>query len=392
MDYFRESLALHKRLRGKLSVVPKIRIKNAHGLSLVYTPGVVGASREIFRNPRAAFDLTIKGNSVGVVTDGSSVLAQGNIGALASLPVMEGKCILFKQLVGIDAFPIALDTHDPQKIVGIVKNISPVFGGINLEDISAPRCFEIEQKLRGIGVPVFHDDQHGTAIVVLAALINACRVSGKDFTGLKVVISGAGAAGTAIARLLSCCMLPRKLCIPVKEIIVVDSKGIISKKRKNLPLHKKQLLHYTNPGNISGKLPDALAEADVFVGVSTGNVLKPEWIRHMAEKPIIFALSNPIPEIMPEKAKRAGAFIVGTGRSDFPNQINNALAFPGIFRGALDARAAVINDLMKLVAATAISVFIKKPSRARILPRLLDKKLHSAVAKAVKKAAISTNA
>ena len=388
MDYFKRSLALHKKLHGKLSVNSKTKIRDSRDLSLIYTPGVVQASREIFRNPKKAFDLTIKGNTVAVVTDGSSVLAQGSIGALASLPVMEGKCVLFKELAGINAFPIAIDAHEPKKIVEIVRNISPAFGGINLEDISAPRCFEIEAGLQDcLQIPVFHDDQHGTAIVVLAALLNACRVAGKKFSELKVVVNGAGAAGIAIARLLSCGLMSRKLCTPVREVVVVDSKGIISGERKGLERHKKHLLHYTNERGVSGVLSDALEGADAFVGVSIGNVLKPEWIKLMAKKPIIFALSNPIPEIMPDRARKAGAFIVGTGRSDFPNQVNNALAFPGVWGGALEAKATMVSDSMKVAAAKSIAGYIKKPARNRIMPSVLDKRLHTAVAGAVKKAA-----
>ncbi len=387
-DIYKQSVALHKKLKGKLEVKTKFEVKTKHDLSLVYTPGVAEVCREIAKDPSKAYELTIKNNAVAIISDGSAVLGLGNIGPYAAIPVMEGKAILFKEYANIDAFPITVQTQNSFEIINLVKNIAPVFGGINLEDISAPRCFEIEDALQEIGIPVFHDDQHGTAIVLLAALINSSSLAGKKLTDLKVVINGAGAAGTAIANLLLCVGYDPKVCEPVKEIIVCDSGGIISKARadiQNNP-HKMRLAGITNRQNREGKLSDAIGGADVFIGVSKGNVFDAKLIKKMNEKPIILAMANPIPEIMPDIALKAGAFIVGTGRSDFPNQVNNVLAFPGVFRGALDARAKTISNHMKIMAAFALAKTVKNPTIDNILPSALDRSIVPAVAKAVEKA------
>jgi len=388
MDIYKESVVLHKRLKGKLEVKSKIKVKDRHDLSLVYTPGVAEVCRQIDKDKNKAYDLTIKNNSVAIVSDGSAVLGLGNIGPYAAIPVMEGKALLFKEYAGIDAFPICVNTQNAYEIINLVKNIAPVFAGVNLEDISAPRCFEIENSLQDIGIPVFHDDQHGTAIVLLAALINSARVAGKKLPELKVVISGAGAAGTAIADLLLCVGHDKNVCEPVREIIMCDSKGIISRTREDLENNpvKIRLANITNKNNLNGSLKDAIKGADVFIGVSKGNILTPEMIESMAKKPIVFAMANPEPEIMPDLAKEAGAFIVGTGRSDFPNQVNNVLAFPGVFRGALDVRAKVITNKMKIAAAFALAECVYKPSVDNILPSPLDKRVSKKIAKAVKKA------
>ncbi|MEI7961073.1 MAG: NADP-dependent malic enzyme [archaeon] len=382
------AIELHKRLKGKLSVEPKAKINTNADLSLVYTPGVAEPCMEIFKNPKLVFEYTIKNNTVAVVTDGTAVLGLGDIGPEASLPVMEGKAVLFKEFAGVDAFPIALKTKNSDEIVAIVKAISPVFGGINLEDISAPRCFEIEEKLQGIGIPVMHDDQHGTAIVVYAALTNALKVVNKKIGDVTIVINGAGAAGVAIAKFLSCAEFKGKDCTPVKNIVMLDSKGIISKSRMDLDESKKKLLEFTNKNNISGTLLDALKGANVFIGVSKGNLIGKEHIKLMDNGAIVFAMANPTPEIMPDVALSAGAAVVGTGRSDFPNQINNVLAFPGIFRGALDAKALRITSGMKLAAALALASIIKNPTKDTVLPSPLDKSVAKVVAEAVKKKAI----
>lgn len=387
MNVYKKSLELHKKLKGKIEVKPKKRIFTQKDLSLVYTPGVAKACMEISKNPSLVYDLTVKGNTVAVITDGSAVLGLGNIGAKAALPVMEGKCVIFKEMAEINAFPIALNTQNVDKIVETVKLVSPVFGGINLEDISAPRCFEIEEKLQDIGIPVFHDDQHGTAIVVLAALMNAAKLAEKEFGKLKVVIAGAGAAGLAIAKLLSCMEFHKKICMPVGEIISVDINGVLHKKRTDLNKYQKELLNYINPNNVSGSLSNALKNADVFIGVSTGNILTGKMIELMAKKPIVFAMANPVPEIHPKTAEKHGAFIVGTGRSDYKNQINNSLAFPGVFRGALNAKAKKITNKMKLAAAKALSKCKKNPSKNSLLPNTLNKKVVKKISKTVEKTA-----
>ncbi len=386
-DYFQRSLDLHERLKGKIAVSPKIEVKTKDDLSLVYSPGVAEPCKQIAADPSAVWKYTIKGNTVAIVTDGSAVLGLGNIGAAAALPVMEGKAMLFKKFAGIDAFPICLDTQDTDEIIETVRRIAPVFGGINLEDIAAPRSFEIETRLQDLGIPVFHDDQHGTAIVVLAALINACKLVGKELASLRVVINGAGAAGIAIARLLRCITHDPSQCIAVQEVIICDSKGIIHRNRQNLNAAKQEILGYSNPHNVSGSLQDALAGADVFIGVSKGNLLAARDITTMAKDPIIFAIANPIPEIMPEEAFRGGAAIVGTGRSDLPNQVNNVLGFPGIFRGALDVRATQITPKMKLAAAYAIAESVQTPTRDMVIPNALDEEIAGHVARAVADAA-----
>lgn len=389
MDLNEEALALHKKHQGKIKVSSKIDVRTTKDLSLVYSPGVAAPCIEIAKDQNAVWDYTIKGNTVAIVTDGTAVLGLGDIGPHAALPVMEGKAMLFKKFAGIDAFPICLDTKDTDKIIETVKILAPTFGGINLEDISAPRSFEIEARLQDIGIPVFHDDQHGTAIVVLAGLINACKVVGKELKDVRVVINGAGAAGVAIAKLLRCVDNSNEdVCIPVKDIIACDSKGIISRNRTDLNLSKKALLGYTNAENRSGSVKDALIGADVFIGVSMGNLLTSKDIETMNKDAIIFALANPTPEIMPEDAIKGGAAVVGTGRSDFQNQVNNVLAFPGVFRGALDAKAPRITPKMKLAAAYAIADYVRYPRPEYVIPASLDINVASSVAEAVCKAAL----
>lgn len=382
-DIYEKSIALHEKIKGKIGIVNKIPVETTDDLSLVYSPGVAGPCTEISKYPEKVYDLTLKSNTVAIVSDGSAVLGLGNIGAKAAIPVMEGKAMLFKKFAGIDAFPICLDTQDTEEIIRTVKNIAPVFGGINLEDISAPRCFEIEDRLQDIGIPVFHDDQHGTAIVTLAGIINACKVVGKKLSDLNIVINGAGAAGIAIAKILRCVNQNPDMCTPVNNIVVCDSKGIISKKRTGLSAVKQELLSFTNKKNISGTLKDALARADVFIGVSKGNILQGKDIRLMAEKPIIFALANPTPEIDPGLAKQSGAAIVATGRSDYPNQVNNVLVFPGIFKAALEMRVPQITSRMKLAAAMAIAGLIEKPIAELVIPSSLTSDVVGEVTKFV---------
>ena len=388
MDFKKEALKLHRENKGKLATKSKVRVATKEDLSLVYTPGVAEVCKEIALDKSKIYDYTIKSNSVAVVTDGSAVLGLGNIGAEAALPVMEGKCVLFKELADIDAFPICIKTQNDKEIINIVKNIAPVFGGINLEDIAAPRCFAIEEALLDIGIPVMHDDQHGTAIVILAALINAAKAVNKRLDDLKVVISGAGAAGTAVTKLLLCLGIDKKLCTSVREIIVCDSKGIIYEGRDDLNESKKSLAKFTNKSKRKGTLKEALVGADVFIGVSAGNLVTANDLKKMNKDAIVFAMANPVPEIMPDEAKKVAA-VVGTGRSDFPNQINNSLAFPGVFRGALDAKATIINNEMKIAAAHALADCIK-PTKNNILPYTLDRKVAAKVAEAVKNAAIET--
>lgn len=393
MDYSSESLQLHRLLKGKISIRNKMDVRTSEHLSLVYSPGVAAPCLEIAKDPEKVWEYTIKSNCVAIVSDGSAVLGLGNIGAAASIPVMEGKAMLFRQFGHINAFPICLDTQDTDEIVETIRRIAPVFGGVNLEDIAAPRSFEIEERLQDLGIPVFHDDQHGTAIVVLAALINAAKVLGKELSQLKVVINGAGAAGVAIARLLRCVdNEDNSTCVPVKEIILCDSKGILSSKRDDMNDSKKATLVYSNPNDISGTVYDALVGADVFIGVSVGEMMTAEHVRTMAKDPIIFACANPTPEIMPEEAYKGGAAIVGTGRSDLPNQVNNVLGFPGIFRGALDARAKRITPKMKLAAAYAIAECMPFPTRDMIIPPALNEMVAFKVAEAVRIAALAEKA
>ncbi|MFH1284539.1 MAG: NADP-dependent malic enzyme [Candidatus Peregrinibacteria bacterium] len=371
-------LAAHKKHRGKIGIVSKVSLKNRHDMSMFYTPGVAEPCRVIAKNPAAAYEYTAKGNMVAVVTDGSAVLGLGNIGALAGLPVMEGKCVLFKVFGGIDAFPICLNTQDTDEIVRCVKMIAPGFGGINLEDISAPRCFEVEERLiKELDIPVFHDDQHGTAICCLAGLINALKVVGKEAGKVRVVISGAGAAGIAIAKLL--------LKYGFKNLILQDSKGLIYAGRAGLNPYKQNIAKLTNKGGIRGHLEDALKGADIFIGVSRPNIVSKPMIKSMADNSIVFAMSNPDPEIHPMEARAAGAKIVATGRSDYPNQINNVLVFPGIFKGAFKARIDHITDKMKISAAEALAGLVKNPSAEKIIPGIFEKGVSKVVARAVKK-------
>ena len=383
MNYSKQSLLLHKKHKGKIEVCSKIPVKNKKDLSVAYTPGVAEVSKVISKNRALVYDYTIKANTVAVVTDGSAVLGLGNIGPEAALPVMEGKALLFKEFANVDAFPICLNTQDTEEIIKTVKNIAVGFGGINLEDISAPRCFEIEERLKKeLNIPVMHDDQHGTAIVVLAALINALRVVKKDISEIKLVINGAGAAAMAITNLLM------GYGVLGENILMVDSHGIICRDRSDLNSYKMKIAALTNPQNISGGLESALVSADVFIGVSVGNILESEWVETMADNPIVFAMANPNSEISFENAQKTKIKVFGTGRSDYPNQINNVLAFPGIFRGVLDARATVITDRMKLAAAIAISKLVSKKdlSAKYIIPNPFDKRVVKAVAQAVKKA------
>ena len=386
-DFFERSLIVHEQLRGKIGVMNRMPIRNRDDLSLAYTPGVARPCEAIAEDPSRAYQLTMKHNTVAVVTDGSAVLGLGNIGPYAAIPVMEGKCVLFREFAGIDAWPICLDTQDTDEIIDTVRRIAPVFGGVNLEDISAPRCFQVEAALQDLGIPVFHDDQHGTAIVLLAALLNAGRLLERDVSQMRVVVNGAGAAGTAIARLLRCVGHDPNVCVPVQDIVVCDSRGAIHRGRGNLSPAKEELLNYTNRENRSGSLTEVLRGADVFIGVSAGNLLNAEHIRSMAKDPIVLAMANPIPEIMPDVALNAGAAVVGTGRSDFPNQVNNVLAFPGIFRGALDARSPTISEPMKLAAAHALASATDEVTADHILPDPLDKSVAPRVASAVAAAA-----
>lgn len=384
MNYDEKSLALHQKMKGKLSIESKVPLNNRQDLSVAYTPGVAAPCKEIQKNPEAAYTHTIKGNTVAVVSDGSAVLGLGNIGPLAAMPVMEGKAALFKAFAGIDAFPICLDTQDASEIIQTVKHIAPGFGGINLEDISAPRCLEIEAKLKQIlDIPVFHDDQHGTAIVVSAALLNALKLSGQSMDELDVVINGAGAAGTAIFYMLQ--------NLGVGLLSICDSKGVIHEERGDLSPYKRELAKGSSGKR--GGLKEALAGAHVFIGVSAAGALPAAWISSMAKAPIIFAMANPVPEIMPEEALALGAFVVGTGRSDYANQVNNVLAFPGVFKGALRARATDINDEMKLAAAHALADFVEeeKLSTNHILPQPFEEGIAEKVAEAVYLAAIRTH-
>lgn len=387
---YEEALEMHGRCRGKIGIQIKVPLETKKDLSRAYTPGVAEVCRAISRDKNLAYRYTLKGNAIAIVSDGTAVLGLGNIGGYAAIPVMEGKAAIFKKYAGIDAFPICFENNSIN-IIENIKNIAPVFGGINLEDIAAPRCFEIEEALQDIGIPVMHDDQHGTAIVVLAAVINACRVTRKQFEDLKIVISGAGAAGYAIARLLRCIGYRDDMCIPVREMVVCDRQGIIHRNRWALYANKYKyiLAHETNRTGKTGTLSDAIEGADVFIGVSGPDLLTEEMIQKMNDRPIVFAMANPTPEIMPEQAKHAGAYVVGTGRSDLPNQVNNALAFPGVFRGALDAYATRISDEMKMSAAHALADYVIRPHRERILPTVLDRDVTRAVALAVKNAAIT---
>ena len=386
MDYYKKALEMHQEHKGKIEVVSKVPVKTREDLSIAYTPGVAEPCREIAKNPAAAYTYTAKGNLVAVVSNGTAVLGLGNIGAAASQPVMEGKAILFKEFGGVDAFPICLDTQDPDKVIEAVRLLAPVFGGINLEDISSPNCFYIEETLeKELDIPVFHDDQHGTAIVVTAALLGALRVVKKDIGSIKVVVNGPGAAGTAIIKMM--------LAAGVKNVIACDENGILYKDRGvGIQDHKKMLCEITNKENLRGNLSDAIKGADVFIGVSVAGALKPEMAKTMAKDAIVFAMANPTPEILPDEAKTAGVRVIGTGRSDFANQINNVLAFPGVFKGALSVRARDINTAMKVAAAHAIADLVSDEERSEdyIIPGAFDPRVAQAVADAVAKAARET--
>lgn len=376
MDINKRALTQHKKFRGKIEIALKDSLDTKDKLSIYYTPGVAAVSSLVAEKPELAGEYTWTGNNVAIISDGSAVLGLGNIGPYGALPVMEGKAALFKQFAGIDGVPIVLDVHSTDEIIRAILAIAPSFGAINLEDIAAPKCFEIEQRLiNKLNIPVMHDDQHGTAIVVLAGLINACKVTGRRLSECKVVVAGAGAAGTAVVKLLYKYSKP--------EILVVDSKLIISKHRRDLNEEKKTLLKYTNPKNVAGSLADALVGADIFIGVSAPGLLSASLVKSMNKAAIIFAMANPIPEIMPNIAKQAGAAVVATGRSDFPNQVNNALTFPGVFRGALDNKVKKITDKHKIAAAEALAKLIKKPTADNIIPQVLDKRVVKAIAKVI---------
>ena len=377
-DYAALSIKAHKEFRGKIEISSKMPLETKYDLSIAYTPGVAAPCMEIARDEKMAYEYTSKGNTIAVISDGSAVLGLGNIGAPASMPVMEGKCVLFKKFANVDAIPIILDTQDTEEIIRTVKMIAPSFGGINLEDIAAPQCFEIEDRLKKeCNIPVMHDDQHGTAIVTLAGLINANRVTGRQMKDLSVVINGAGAAGIAIIKLLQ--------YLGVQNVIMVDSKGIIYEGRDGLNPIKEQMAKITNRMLRKGSLADAMAGSDVFIGVSAPGVLTKEMVLSMKKDPIIFAMANPIPEIMPDEAREAGARFIATGRSDFPNQINNVLAFPGLFRGALDCRAKNFTRGMYVAAAQAIADSIENPSEDLIIPSPFQKDVPFKVAEAVKR-------
>ncbi|HHX49811.1 MAG TPA: NAD-dependent malic enzyme [Clostridia bacterium] len=382
MSIYEEALQLHEKLKGKLTIQSKVAVDNQKALSLAYTPGVAEPCRVIAKNPEDSYRYTSRGNMVAVVTDGTAVLGLGDIGPLAAMPVMEGKAVLFKAFADVDAFPICLDTKEAEKIVEVVKLMAPSFGGINLEDIAAPACFKIEEELKKeIDIPVFHDDQHGTAIITLAAIINSLKIVGKNLDSIKIVILGAGAAGIAITKLL--------LGVGVRNLTLCDRKGAIYKGRKGLNWAKAAISQVTNREMFAGDVAGAMKDADVFIGVSGPGLITKEMVEKMAKDAIIMAMSNPVPEIMPEVAKEAGAKIICTGRSDFPNQVNNVLAFPGVFRGALDVRASQINEEMKLAAAYAIAGLVsdEELSSDYVLPAAFDNRVAPAVARAVAKAA-----
>lgn len=379
MNYGEQALIAHKKWNGKLETTSKSPVKDRDALSIAYTPGVAEPCKVIAQNPDEAYNYTIKANTVAVVSDGSAVLGLGNIGPYAAMPVMEGKCVLFKEFGNVNAVPICLDTQDTEEIIRTVKNIAPAFGGINLEDISAPRCFEIEERLKELlDIPVFHDDQHGTAIVVLAGIINALKVTGKKKEDCKVVVNGAGSAGIAITKLL--------LTYGFSHVTMCDKEGIIRKDYPNLNWMQKKMTEVTNLENKSGTLADALKGADIFVGVSAPNIVSAEMVSSMNKDSILFAMANPVPEIMPDVAKAAGAKVVGTGRSDFPNQVNNVVAFPGIFKGALEGRASQITESMKLAAAKAIAELVsdEELNEDFIMPEAFDPRVAEVVSNAVK--------
>ncbi len=377
-DVYKKSLELHRKCRGKLETKSKIKLDSKEILSLAYTPGVAEVSRAIAKDSKLAREFTLKGNTVAIVTDGSSILGLGNLGPLAAIPVMEGKAAIFKEFAGVNAFPICLDTQDTEEIIKAVKQIAPVFGGINLEDIAAPKCFEIESRLRKeLNIPVMHDDQWGAATVILSALINALKLTKQKKEDVKVVISGVGAAGVATARLL--------IIYGIKNILFCDSKGIIHHGRTDLTSEKKELLEKSSASAKEGVLSDAIKNANIFIGLSKPGVLTPEMIKIMSEKPVIFALANPVPEIMPSDAQKAGTYIVATGRSDFPNQINNSLVFPGAFKGMLEADIPQFKIEMFSAIAEALANHVKNPSPENIIPSMFDKKVVKVVSGIIKK-------
>ena len=383
MDYNAAALKMHSEHRGKIEIRGKVAVKTRDDLSTAYTPGVAEPCRRIAADPAAAYEYTSKGSMVAVVTDGSAVLGLGDIGPLAALPVMEGKALLFKEFGGVDAVPICLDAHGPGEIISAVRALAPAFGGINLEDISAPKCFEIEAALeRELDIPVFHDDQHGTAIVVSAALKNALRLTGRRLADCRIVLNGPGAAGTAITRML--------LALGARDIVVCDRRGALYAGREGLYGHKLALARDTNPRRVSGTLADALRGAEVFIGVSSGGLVTQEMVRSMAPGPVVFAMANPTPEISYAEALAAGAAVAGTGRSDCPNQINNVLAFPGVFKGALSVRARDINTAMKAAAVEALAGLIAEPAPERIIPDAFDPRVAEAIAAAVARAAVES--
>lgn len=371
MEYYKRAIKQAEKFKGKIKVESKVKVRDKEDLSIAYTPGVAGVSLEIAKERSKAQDLTIKGNSIAVVSDGSAVLGLGDIGPEAALPVMEGKCLLFKEFAGIDAYPIVLGTKDVETIVSVVKSIAPGFSGINLEDISAPRCFKIEEKLQDIGIPVFHDDQHGTAIVVLAALANALKVVGKKMGEVRIIVFGAGAAGIAISKI-----------VRPKELVLVDSKGPVNSNRLDINTYKKQVASHKNYFQVKD-LEQAFKGADIFIGVSGKGKVDADLIRLMNQDAIVFAMSNPDPEIMPEEAKKAGASVVATGRSDYPNQINNVLAFPGVFRGLLNSHTKKVTEEMKQASAKALASVVKEPSANKIIPDPFDKNVVSAISKTI---------
>jgi malate dehydrogenase (oxaloacetate-decarboxylating) len=373
-NYHKLSIAAHKKLRGKIEVISRVPIRTKEDLSIAYTPGVAGPALAIHKDKSLAYDLTSTKNGVAIISDGSAVLGLGNIGPEAALPIMEGKAALLKRFAGLDGFPIVLATQDPDEIVAAIKAIAPTYGAINLEDISAPRCFEIEERLkRELDIPVMHDDQHGTAVVVLAGLINALKVVRKNKNALKVVVNGSGAAGIGVTKMLH--------KYGIKNIVLCDTKGSLNKNRHDLSGPKKEMMKIVQ--NVSGTLEEVIEGADVFIGVSKGNLFHPQWVKRMAKNPIIFALANPEPEILPEVAIKAGAAVVASGRSDFPNQINNVLAYPGIFKGVIEARGRAINDELKIAAAEALASVIKNPTKNKIIPDPFNKEVVKAVSKAV---------
>ncbi|MYC36665.1 MAG: NADP-dependent malic enzyme [Chloroflexi bacterium] len=373
-DYGTEAIRRHRESRGKVSINSKMTVETLEELSIAYTPGVASVCMAIHADPTESYNLTNRGNTIAVVTDGSAVLGLGNIGAEAAMPVMEGKSILFKNLAGVDAYPICVSSQDPDEIIRTVRAIAPSLGGVNLEDIAAPKCFDIEDALQDLGIPVFHDDQHGTAIAVLAAVINGLAVTGRKIEDSSFVFAGAGAGGIASAKLL--------LDYGATNITLVDSVGIIHRGRNDLTPIKSSMLDTTNPENRTGGIAEAMRGTDVFIGLAVADMVTPEMVSSMAKDSVVFAMANPVPEIMPDLAEAAGAAVVGTGRSDFPNQINNSLVFPGVFRGALDAKASRITTSMKLAAGEALAALIPEPTPERVIPWSLDRAVSAAVAKA----------